>query len=66
MAKLFMTVESERTQKHQIGNKYLEVKVYYGSKYYPKLLTHILVKANNPVEFYQHNTIKPKSMEAQK
>jgi len=62
MAKLYLTVESERTAKHQIANKTLEVKIYYGSKYNPKLLTHILVKADNPVEWFQYSTIDPKKM----
>ena len=63
MAKLYLEVKSERTEKHQIGNKYLEVKIYYGNKHYPKLLTHILVKANNPsVEWFQYSTIQPKKM----
>jgi len=62
MAKLYLEVKSERTEKHQIGNKYLEVKIYYGNKLYPKILTHILVKAINPVEWFQHSTITPKKM----
>ena len=37
MAKLFCTVENERTEKHQIGNKILIVKVFYGSKENSKL-----------------------------
>ena len=65
MAKLYLEVKSERTEKHQIGNRFLEVKIYYGNKLYPKLLTHILVKANNPVEWFQYNTTQPKPMEIQ-
>lgn len=54
MAKLYLEVESERTSKHQIGNKYLEVKIYYEDKYNPKLLTHILVEYRNPMpKFFQ-------------
>ena len=61
MAKLYLEVESERTQKHQIGNKFLEVKIFYGSRDNSKMLTHILVKHHNPEpKFFQHNTIKPK------
>lgn len=61
MAKLFATVESEKTGKHQIGNKFLEIKIYYGSKDAPKLLTHILVKHGSDVEFFQHSTVQPKA-----
>ena len=61
MANLYLEVESERTSKHQIGNKFLEVKIYYGNKYNPKLLTHILVEHHNPTpKFFQHSTIEPK------
>jgi len=61
MANLYLEVESERTNKHQIGNKFLEVKIYYGNKYNPKLLTHILVKHHNPTpEFFQYNTVESK------
>lgn len=61
MAKLFATVESERTKKHQIGNEFLEILVFYGSKDDSKLLTKILVQYNgNELGFFQHNTIEPK------
>ena len=63
MAKLFATVESERTGKHQIANGFLDIKVYYGSRDNSKLLSQILVKANglDIPEFYQHNTVNPKA-----
>jgi len=61
MAKLYMEVESERTQKHQIANKEMEIRIYYGSRENPKLLAHILVKPNgDSVEFFQKSTIQPK------
>jgi hypothetical protein len=61
MANLYLEVESERTSKHQIGNRFLEVKIYYGNKCNPKLLTHILVKHDNSTpQFFQYNTVKPK------
>ena len=61
MAKLYLEVESERTGKHQIGNKFLEIKIFYGSKWNPKLLTHILVKHHNPEpEFFQYSTVESK------
>jgi len=61
MAKLYLEVESERTKKHQIGNRFLEVKIYYGNKYNPKLLTHILVKPqSSEPQFFQYSTVKPK------
>jgi hypothetical protein len=61
MAKLYLEVESERTQKHQIGNKFLDIRIFYGDKYSPKLLAHILIEHHNPTpKFFQHSTIKPK------
>lgn len=67
MAKLFCGIESERTGKHQIGNKFLELKVYYGSRADPKLLTHILVRpTQDKPEFFQYNTVEPKAMILQK
>ena len=65
MAKLYCEISSERTGKHQIGNKFLEVRIYFGSKEDPKLLTHILVKPENnnqPVEFFQFCTQESKAM----
>ena len=63
MAKLYCEVSSERTEKHQIGNKFLEVKIFYGSKDNSKLLTHILVKHSSEIQFFQKNTIEPKPFE---
>jgi len=61
MAKLYATIESERTGKHQVGNKFLEIKIFYGSRDNSKLLTHILIKHHNPEPmFFQHNNIEPK------
>ena len=60
MAKLFCTVESDRVDKHQIANKLLEIKVFYGSKDDSKLLTHILVKFSSDLQFFQKNTVEPK------
>jgi len=66
MAKLFATIESERTSKHQIGNEFLEIKIYYGSKDAPQLLTHILVKHGSSIGFFQHNTVEPKPFTMEK
>ena len=61
MAKLYVEIESERTQKHQIGNRFLEIKIFYGSRDNSKLLTHLLVEYHNPTpKFFQHSTIEPK------
>jgi len=64
MAKLYCEVESDRANKHQIANRFLELRIYYGSKEDSKLLTHILVKHESEVQFFQHNTIEPKPMES--
>lgn len=63
MAKLYCEIASERTGKHQIGNKFLELKIYYGLKEDPNLLTHILVKPESKTEslqFFQFSTQEPK------
>ena len=63
MAKLYATIESERTEKHQIANKFLDVKLYYGSKDDSKLLCHIIVEpTDNKPKFFQYNTVEPSPM----
>lgn len=65
MAKLYCEIESEKTGKHQIGNQFLELKIFYGSKQHSELLTHIIVKPENAretLQFFQYNTIDPKQM----
>jgi hypothetical protein len=69
MAKLYCEIESERTGKHQVGNDFLEMKIYYGTKENPKLLTHIFVRAETkeqPVQWFQFSTVEPKPMILQK
>jgi hypothetical protein len=63
LARLFVTVESDRANKHQIANQYLEIKIFYGSREKSHLAKIVLVKARDPQEpeinllnpfFYSH------------
>jgi hypothetical protein len=47
MAKLYVEIESERTQKHAIGNKFLKIKVFYGSRENSIESLTLLVEATN-------------------
>ena len=60
MAKLFCTVQSERTQKHQTANKELEIKIYYGSREDSKLLAALYVFPTEDVpKFFMKSTVDP-------
>jgi hypothetical protein len=47
MAKLYVEVESDRAQKHQIANKYLKIKVFYGSREHSIEALTLLVEATS-------------------
>ena len=60
MAKLFCTVHSERANKHQIANKELEIKIYYGSKEDSKLLAALYVFPTEDVpKFFMKSIVDP-------
>ena len=60
MAKLFCTVHSEKTQKHQTANKELEIKIYYGSREDSKLLAALYVFPTEDVpKFFMKSTVDP-------
>ena len=59
MAKLFCTVQSERTQKHQIANKELKIKIYYGSREDSKLLAALYLFPTEDVPKFMKTTVDP-------
>jgi hypothetical protein len=46
MAKLFCTITTEKTDNHQIANRFMKIKVFYGSKDDSKETFTVLIEAN--------------------
>jgi hypothetical protein len=60
MAKLYITAESEKTERHLIANRTLDVRIFYGSREDSKLLCHLVIEpTTEKPKFFFFSDVQP-------